>query len=464
MSLKAFCFSSSLNFTGGEQSIESPYIDHFAASGLILNRHYSAWLCTPTRASIMTGRYPISLGIQHDVFHPWTAECLDTSQHLLPEIVQSNGYATHIVGKWHLGYARWDCLPCRRGFDSFLGLTQGSMGYVSHVHSGYPDLMECSDSVEGGLQFKTLGELGGLYSMDIFEERAKEVVENHSQDKPLFLYLAVQAPHSPFYAPLRYIDGDCVGDRCVMQGMVRAIEGLMLGVINKMKSKGMWEETIMIFHSDNGAPDTAFNSNFPPRGYKQYLWEGGLRNPAFIYSASEELMPNRGASNSLIHVSDWFDTIISISGGWDNWDAEGKVRPDDLDSIDQSRHLLYGEEGLRTNIMLHIDPVTHVAAYIKEDYKLLIGNQSYAADCDSTKSYNISIESLDMNFISLYNIVDDPRENTDLWNDRKEIGNKMIDDLTSYLSHQRKMQCLLRVDSEAFPNSDVPWYLPWMVQ
>ena len=166
----------------------------------------------------MTGRYPISLGIQHDVFGPHTKDCLTTSQHLLPEIVKSNGYATHMVGKWHLGYARWDCMPCRRGFDSFMGYTQGSIEYVSHLVSDYPDFMGCSDSPDEGLKFKTLEKLGGIYSMDVFEERAKNVIEEHNADVPLFLYLAIQAPHSPYYAPLRYMDSrECIGDRLVVQ-------------------------------------------------------------------------------------------------------------------------------------------------------------------------------------------------------------------------------------------------------
>ena len=160
----------------------------------------------------MTGRYPISLGIQHNVFSTWTPECLSPNQQLLPEIIKSNGYATHMVGKWHLGYNRWDCLPCRRGFDSWLGFTQGYIEYVSHECAGYPDFMQCTDNPEDGLQFNTLGELGGIYSMDVYEERAKNIIENHPDDVPLFLYLAQQAPHYPYYAPLRYMDTDCVGD------------------------------------------------------------------------------------------------------------------------------------------------------------------------------------------------------------------------------------------------------------
>ena len=247
-----------------------------------------------------------------------------------------------------------------------------------------------------------------------------------------------------------------------MQGMIRALEAMMEGVINKMKSKGMWEDTLLIFHSDNGAQDSSFQSNHPLRGWKQYLWEGGVRTAAFVYSPNKEIMPNRGTvSNSLIHVSDWFDTMISITGGWDNWEAAGKIKPNDLDSIDQSRHILYGEEGMRTNIMLHIDPVIRVAAYIKADYKLLIGNQSNSATCLTTKFYPMDINCIDMSIIQLYNIIDDPSETTDLWEDYPDIASEMTDDLVSYLSHQKPMQCQLAQDPNGYPSSEVPWFLPW---
>ena len=413
----------------------------------------------------MTGRYPISLGIQHDVFQPYTTECLDTTQHLLPEVVKSNGYATHMVGKWHLGYARWDCFPCRRGFDSWLGYTQGFIEYINHEVFDYVDFMECSDDPVQGLQYKTLEALNGTYSMYVYEERAKDIIEAHNDDKPLFLYLTLQSPHLPYYAPYE-LTQDCEDvanglQRCVVQGMVRAIEIVMEGVINKLKSKGMWENTLLIWHSDNGGPDTGFNSNLPLRGFKQYLWEGGVRNPAFVYSPSEKIMPNRGTSNSLIHVSDWFDTIISVSGGWDNWMTTGHVWPNDLDSIDQTRHILYGEEGLRRSVMLHIDPVNKIAGYIRGDYKLLIGDQSNAATCSSSEFYPLDIECLDMSIIQLYNLIEDPGEITDLYEDKQDLANEMIDDLLKYLSHQMPMQCQLPTDSSGNPNTEVPWYLPW---
>ena len=112
--------------------------------------------------------------------------------------------------------------------------------------------------------------------------------------------------------------------------------------------------------------------------------------------------------------------------------------------------------------MLHIDPVRNVAAYIKEDYKLLIGNQSNDADCSTTQVYPMDINCLDMSIIQLYNIINDPGEQTDIWEDNPDIAKEMTDDLLSYLSHQKPMQCQFETDSNANPSSEVPWYLPWI--
>ena len=244
--------------------------------------------------------------------------------------------------------------------------------------------------------------------------------------------------------------------------MIKATEVYIEAVVNSLKMKGMWQDTIMIFHSDNGAPDTDFNSNYPLKGYKSELWEGALRNPAFVYSENEELMPNRGVkSNALIHVSDWYKTIIAMSGGWTNWKAEGNIVPDDLDSIDQSGHILLGEAGPRRNIMLHIDPVKRIAAYIKDNFKLLVGDQDSSATCDSSDFYPLNITSLDLDIIKLYNIMDDPSETTDLWEDYPEIAKNMTEEIKSYLSHQQPMQCQLDAVTGAYPTSEVPYYLPW---
>jgi len=447
---------------GADGSIKTPFIDHYATSGLILNRHYSAWCCTPTRASIFTGRYPISLGIQHDVFMTRSEECLTMTQHLLPEIVRSNGYATHMIGKWHLGYPRWDCLPCRRGFDTWMGYINGQTSYLGHYLGNYVDFMKCSDNPDTGLEFNVLSNLAGTYSMDIYQAEALKLIKHHNASQPLFLNLMVQTPHSPFYSPTKYMVEGCYSDRCVMQGMMKATEVYMEAVINSLKEKDMWNNTIMIFHSDNGAQESDFNSNYPLKGWKSALWEGGIRNPAFVYSENEQLMPNRGVkSNAHIHVSDWYKTIITFSGGWSNWRAAGKEMPLDLDSIDQSGHILYGEPGPRRSIMLHIDPVMRVAAYIKDDYKLLIGDQDSSATCRSTMVYPMNEMSIDWDIIKLYDVFSDPSETTDVHDDYPSITTVMSEELKSFLNHQKPMQCQLAMVDGAYPNSDVPYYLPW---
>lgn len=111
--------------------------------------------------------------------------------------------------------------------------------------------------------------------------------------------------------------------------------------------------------------------------------------------------------------------------------------------------------------MLHIDPVERVAAYIKEDYKLLVGDQDSSASCDSSEFYPLNVTSVNFDIIQLFNIMDDPSEETDLWGDYPEIAKNMTEELKSYLSHQEPIQCQLEAVTGAYPNSEVPYYLPW---
>jgi len=457
---------SDIGFTqGNEDSIYSPYLNGLAAQGLLLNRHYTAWLCTPSRASIMTGRYPISLGIQHDVFDMRTHQCLNESQQLLPAVVKSNGYATHLLGKCHLGYARWSCLPCRRGYDSWLGYTQGWIDYIDHVASlegDFVDFMQCSNDLETGFEWKTLEELGGIYSGDVYRERAQAIITEHEPTTPLFLTLFLQTPHYPYFSPTKYLDPDCVGHRCILQGMIAAMEDLIKKVIDHLKDKDMWDNTILIFHSDNGAPqENDFQSNYPLKGFKNELWEGGVRTAAFVYSPNFDLMPNRGVSDGYVHITDWFKTIVTLSGGWENWVASGETFPDDLDSIDQTEHILNNITDLRTTVLSMIDPVTRTAAYYKGPYKLLIGNQNNLAICDSNYVYELDINSIDLTQRQLYNVFEDPSELTDLSEEKVDIVHDMVQELIPYLNHQQPLQCQFGAVNGAYPNEVVPWFLPW---
>ena len=451
-----------VGYTYETNDVKTPLLDKLAKEGLILERHYTAWMCTPTRASIMTGKYPISLGLQHDVFQPHTQECLNEKELLLPEVVRHNGYATHHVGKWHLGYARWSCMACMRGFDTSYGFVSGELHWMSHELYGYYDFYECSYNNEDGLNFQSLCEDQWIFSNDLYNKRAKQIIETHDRDTPLFLYLAMQSVHWPYFVPPKYYD--CTDtDRCTMQAMLNAAEELLTDVISYLKEANMWDDTLLIYISDNGAPESEFNSNGQLKGHKNQLWEGGVRTVAFMYSVNQDIMPNRGSTSCYVHVSDWYSTIIAISGGWDAYtNTTGLGIPADLDTIDQSSYLLFNTGSCpRTEIMLHIDPVKRVAGYYKNQYKLLIGCQDCDVECAGSGFYPLNIESIDFDLIQLFDIFADPNELENISSHKQDVVDDLKADVIEYLSHQTPLQCQLETVVGSYPNEDVPIYLPW---
>ncbi|PSN49058.1 hypothetical protein C0J52_10594 [Blattella germanica] len=166
----------------GSAQIPTPNIDALAYNGIILNSHYVPALCTPSRSSLMTGKYPTHTGMQHLVIlapEPWG---LPLKERLMPQHLKEAGYATHAVGKWHLGFHRKEYTPTYRGFDT---------------HYGYD--MRRNMSIDWDAR--------GKYSTDLFTDEAVNIINTHNSEKgPLFLYLAHLAPHTgnpeePFQAP-----------------------------------------------------------------------------------------------------------------------------------------------------------------------------------------------------------------------------------------------------------------------
>lgn len=454
-----------IGYTYSTNDLHTPLLDKLAGKGIKLTRHYTSWLCTPSRASLMSGRYPIELGIQHDVFDSNTEECLNERELLMPEVVRHNGYATHLVGKWHLGYARWSCMPCMRGFDSALGYTGGAVGWNTHKVGTYTDFYECATSPQDGLTWDVLTKYQGIYSNYVYNKRIRKIVKHHDPSTPLFLYIPMQSVHSSYYAPKNYYT--CTDNsRCTMQAMLNSAEDLIGDVISYFIDAGLWKDTILLYASDNGGPDSVYHSNGHLKGYKSELWEGGVRTPSFVFSPNKKFLPNRLRGTTFdcyFHVSDWYQTVISLTGGWKKYEsATGNKMPTGLDSIDQSKSIFQGSsECLRTQIMLHIDPVKRVAGYYKQDFKLLIGDQDSSNSCETTAFYPLNIESIDFDVIQLFNITADPNEADDVSSKNPDVVTDMIYDLTEYLKKQRPLQCQLPEIDGSYPNDEVPYYIPW---
>lgn len=175
----------------GSSQIPTPNIDALSYSGIILNRYYVTPLCTPSRAALMTGKYPIHTGMQHNVIYGMEPRGLPLNETILPQYLNQLGYKSHIVGKWHLGHYKRVYTPLYRGFDSHVGCWTGHQDYNDHTaeESGVWGL-----DMRRGLDIER--DLHGKYTTDVITEEAVKIIKNHNESKPLFLYLPHVAVHS----------------------------------------------------------------------------------------------------------------------------------------------------------------------------------------------------------------------------------------------------------------------------
>ncbi|EFA02715.1 arylsulfatase B [Tribolium castaneum] len=358
----------------GSNEIPTPNIDALAYNGVILNSHYTQALCTPSRSAFLTGKYPIHLGMQHLVIlepEPWG---LPLNETILPQYLKRNGYATHAIGKWHLGFFRKEYTPTYRGFDSHFGYWQGLQDYYKHtVHAtftpehGYD--MRRNMTVDWSAQ--------GKYSTTLFTDEAVRLIREHNTENPMFMYLAHLAPHSgndddPLQAPDEEIAkfGHIADpERRIYAAMVSMLDKSVGSVIAALRDKHMLENSIIVFMSDNGAkPDgihANHGSNYPLRGNKNSAWEGAMRCVAAIWSPLIK-KPQR-VSNSLMHISDWLPTFYTAAG-------LNKTELPKMDGVDMWASISEGKDSPRTELLHNIDEIYNYGALRVGNWKYLYGS------------------------------------------------------------------------------------------
>lgn len=175
----------------GNTQIDTPSLDRLASEGVVLDRFYTTPICSPTRAALMTGRDPIRLGVAYATIMPWSNNGVHTQETFLPELLQSAGYQTAMVGKWHLGHAQQGFHPNSRGFEHFYGHLHTEVGF-------YPPF----NSV-GGKDFQRNGESidDEGYESYLLAEEVSRYIKDRDPDRPFFIYMPFIAPHTPLEPP-----------------------------------------------------------------------------------------------------------------------------------------------------------------------------------------------------------------------------------------------------------------------
>jgi arylsulfatase A-like enzyme len=294
--------SHDVSWRGSE--IQTPRLDRLAHAGARLDAFYVQPVCSPTRAALMTGRYPMRLGLQVGVVRPWADYGLPLDERTLPQALRDAGYETAISGKWHLGHCRPDYLPTHRGFNHQYGHYNGALDYFTHIRDGgfdwHRDDQVCRD--EG-------------YSTQLIADEAVRRIEQRDTSKPLFLYVPFNAVHAPHQVPPAYKApyASLPEPRRTYAGMVAAMDEAIGRIHDAIDRAGMAPSTLIVFASDNGGPNPGrLTSNGPYRAGKGTVYEGGTRTCAFVTWPGH--VPANSTVTAPLHIVDLYPTLLRLAG------------------------------------------------------------------------------------------------------------------------------------------------------
>jgi arylsulfatase A-like enzyme len=388
-----------VGFHGGE--IKTPNIDRLSAAGARLEQFYVQPVCSPTRAGLMTGRYPIRHGLQVGVVRPWAQYGLPLEERTLPQALKEAGYETAIVGKWHLGHFEPVYLPTRRGFDHQYGHYNGALDYYTHIRDGGFDWHR-DDKVsrdEG-------------YSTFLNAKEAARLITEHDASKPLFLYVPFNAVHAPHQVPEKYKEPyvNLKEPRRTYAGMVAAMDEAIGTIIAALDQKGLRQNTLIIFSSDNGGPAPGrITSNGPLRAGKGTLYEGGTRVAAF--ATWEGHIKPGSVVNEALHVVDWYPTLLKLAGA----SADQKLP---LDGKDAWPTIAEGKPSPHTEILINTTPKN--GAIRVGDWKLVlngkvaIGDGEQDGETVQPRRAKKAAAVANDEQVELFNLAEDPYEKSNL--------------------------------------------------
>lgn len=307
----------------GATDFRTPHLDSLAASGARFTDWYSnSPVCSPSRASLLTGRYPGNAGVRSILGGFRTATGLPPQVPTLAEALKPLGYQTALFGKWHLGLADGN-RPEQHGFDECFGFLAGCVDYYSHLFKdGGRDMLH--DLWENGREVWK----NGQYLTEMITDRAVHYIRQAAASpQPFFLYLPYNAPHYPMHAPQEYLDRfrGLPPDRRIMAAMLSAVDDGVGAVVAELERQGIRDDTCIFFQSDNGPSRETRNwldGRTDPyyggtagklKGHKYSLYDGGIRSPALMS------WPARIPASQVIGqpgaAMDIFPTFLPAAGG-----------------------------------------------------------------------------------------------------------------------------------------------------
>ena len=385
--------------------IKTPNIDQLAQTGATFDQFYVQPMCTQTRAALMTGRYPFRYGLQTVVILPEQTYGIPNDEWLLPQTLKEAGYTTSIIGKWHLGHAKREFWPRQRGFDYHYGALIGEIDYFTHSVHGQRDWYRNNEPV------KEEGYVTALLGQDAVKQ-----ISQHDPSKPLFMYLAFTSPHTPYQAPQEYLDKyKNIADpsRRAYAAMISAMDDQIGKVVRALEQRGMRNNTLIIFHSDNGGVKSAMFAgqietkgqlpadNGPYRDGKGTLYEGGTRVVSLI-NWPGKINP-KTVVKQMAHVVDYYPTLAKLAGA-----SVSKSKP--LDGVDVWPSVTQGKPSSRQEVVYSVEMFR--GAVRQGDWKLF---------------WRTVLPSK----IELYNLAQDPAEKTNLADRQpakvRELQNRILE-------------------------------------
>ena len=375
----------------GASDINTPNIDFIGKNGIKFTDFYSvSSVCTPSRAGMLTGRYPQRFGL-NGVLFPDSHTGLPSSEYTIAELLRDSGYKTGMVGKWHLGH-KYEFLPLQQGFDFFYGIPY-SNDMASTVYFAGNDVIDYYPDQS-------------QMTKKLTEEAVKYIDRN--KENNFYLYVAHPMPHVPIYVSEKFRGSS---DRGLYGDVIQELDWSVGEIIKRLEELNILDETLVIFSSDNGPWLTMRDmggSAGELRNGKMYTFEGGMRVPTL--AMMKGLIPEGIESNEIISQLDWMPTFASLSRS--QIPKKVIIDGDDITEILRGNSFEYERDHLFFDY-------EKLEAYRRGDWKVKLPYEGWPGSW-----YKSPIDSHDT---LLFNLRKDPGEKNNIFDSNREMAKSLID-------------------------------------